>query len=67
MAKSRRTFKQIQLEYCFDRLSAKKVTLAYELLVPDKTWVTGVSKAEPQRTEKDVIHDDGRSLSASLV
>ncbi len=35
--------RKIQLEYCFDRLSAKKISQAYNFLVPDKTWATGIS------------------------
>jgi len=32
--------KEIELEYSFDRLSAKKIGQAYQLLVPNKIWPT---------------------------
>jgi hypothetical protein len=65
VAKGRGKSKQIQLEYCFDRLSAKKLTLAYELLVPDCKWATG--KDRLQKPEKDSANDDGRNIRASVV
>ena len=67
MAESRSTSRQIKLEYCFDRLAAKKLTLAYELLVPDKTWVGGVCQDNLQKTQKDITDEDGCNLRASLI
>jgi hypothetical protein len=67
VAESRRISKQIELEYCFDRLSAKKLALAYELLVPDKIWVGGVCQQKHQKPQKDITHGDGCDLRASLV
>jgi hypothetical protein len=31
-------FREIELEYSYDRLSSEKILRAYRLLVPEKTW-----------------------------
>jgi hypothetical protein len=67
VAESSRISKQIKLEYCVDRLSAKKLALAYELLVPDKTWVSGIFKDKAEKVQKDSAHDDGCDLRTSLL
>jgi hypothetical protein len=41
--------------------------LAYELLVPDKTWVGGVCQDSPQKVKKDMTDEDGCNLRASLI
>jgi hypothetical protein len=67
VAESRSISRQIKLEYCFDRLAAKKLTLAYELLVPDKTWVGGVCQNNSQKVQKDITDEDGCNLRASII
>jgi hypothetical protein len=61
------TSKQIHLEYCFDRLSAKKIMLAYKLLVPDKMRITGGASESPSKSDKRISHDDSCDLRKSLI
>jgi hypothetical protein len=41
--------RKIELEYSLDRLSAKKIGQAYQILVPDKTWQMGSEEAIKHR------------------
>ncbi len=41
MANKRPQARAIELEFSFDRLLPAKLAQAYQLLVPDKAWVTG--------------------------
>jgi hypothetical protein len=61
---AKRSQKQIELDFCFDRLSAKKLALAYRLLVPDKSWTVGRMMQEP---DKGVANDDGSDLCESFI
>ena len=52
----------IRLEYRFDRLSAEKLSQAYELLVPERRGQT------EQICSQEVVNDeDGRHLLARLL
>jgi hypothetical protein len=57
--------KQIQLEYCFDRLSVKKIVQVYQLLVPDKTWETGVESGNLDKQSIGRRYDAGSNLCSS--
>jgi hypothetical protein len=59
--------RRIQLEYCFDRLSAKKISQAYNFLVPDKTWATGISNHRLEKQDKGSANDDSRNLYKSFL
>ena len=41
MVKAKNSAKEVQLEYSFDRLSAKKISQAYKVLVPERVWTAG--------------------------
>ena len=38
MVKKEKCFREIELEYSYDRLSPEKLMQAYRLLVPEKIW-----------------------------
>jgi hypothetical protein len=59
--------RKIQLEYCFDRLSTKKISQAYNFLVPDKTWTTGISNDRLEKRGRGSANDDSRNLYKSLL
>jgi hypothetical protein len=58
--------KQIEFDFYFDRLSAKKLALAYKLLVPDKSWTVGQAMQPPDKG-KGVGNDDGSNLCESFL
>jgi hypothetical protein len=61
-------FKQIELEYSFDRLSGERIIQAYQILVPEKIWKTGFTK-ECLEEEKGggTGHEFGSDLCASVL
>jgi hypothetical protein len=56
--------KQIELDFCFDRLSAKKLSLAYRLLVPNKSWTVERMMQTPDR---GITNDDGSDICESFI
>ena len=57
----KRTFSNVSLEYCFDRLIEKKLELAYEVLVPE------TAKNINQSHEQFNKHEDSSNLCKGLV
>jgi hypothetical protein len=58
VVKEKNSAKEIQLEYSFDRLSAKKIAQAYKLLVSERVWTTGArDECVKSRGEGDKYED----------
>jgi len=57
----KKTFSDVSLEYCFDRLIEKKLELAYEVLVPETAKKINQSHGESKR------HEDNSNLCESFV
>jgi len=63
---SRETERAIELEYSFDRLSSCKISQAYLLVVPEKSWRTGF-KEEPIRQESGEEREGCSDLRKGIV
>ena len=58
MGKKKEPSKDIQLEYSFDRLSAKKIAQAYQILIPDRIWARGdINRWETKQEEEKEIEN----------
>ena len=53
----------IELEFTFDRLLSVKLAQVYQLLVPDKAWLTG---KERSCTQGESGHETGRDLCTGV-
>jgi hypothetical protein len=53
--------RNIQLEYCHDRLIGMKMIQAYQLLVPDKIWVKNINQKRDNR-----VHATSRDICESV-
>lgn len=67
VAKREKSSKEIELEYSFDRLSAKKIIQIYQLLVPDKIWETSSGKQYLEEKEEDIGHEHRRDIRSSIL
>jgi hypothetical protein len=65
MGREDKPVRQIRIEYKPDRLSPKKLSQAYQLLMPDKTWPVG----KKNNTAKDKARENETSsnLRQSLL
>jgi len=54
--------RDIQLEYNHDRLIGMKMIQAYQLLVPDKTWVKDINQQGENRN-----HATSRDICESVI
>ena len=66
MARAHKRARQIELEHSFDRLAAKKIIQAYQLLVVDGRWATGEVTERVEAKEKGQGHEGGCDLCAGL-
>lgn len=67
VAKREKSSKKLELEYSFDRLSAKKIIQIYQLLVPDKIWETSSGKQYLEEKEEDIGHEHRRDIRSSIL
>lgn len=67
VADKRQHSREIQFEYSFDRLSDKKIMLAYRALIPDKFWTTGHEPRSVLQTEEIIEDEAGSDLCPSLL
>ncbi len=62
----RKNNRDIKLEYSYDRLMDMKIIQAYQLLVPDKFWVTNSENQTLNTIEESPEHASGRDIRKSL-
>jgi hypothetical protein len=67
VVKRNKPFREIQLEYSFDRLSVEKVVQAYRLLVPEKIWATADSRQSIERQKGGTGDESRGDLCAGVL
>jgi hypothetical protein len=67
VAKREKSSKEIELEYSFDRLSAKKIVQVYQLLVPEKIWETSSGKQYSEGKEEDIGHEHRSDIRSGIL
>jgi hypothetical protein len=67
VAKRRKCFRDIELEYSFDRLSAEKMIQAYQLLVPEKVWKTVCANRPVKEQAGGGFNEVGSDLCTSVL
>ena len=55
----------VQLEYIFDRLLSAKLVQAYQLLVPEKVWVTG--EGRDHNSGESTQHENSGDLCTRIL
>jgi hypothetical protein len=66
VAKAHKKTRKIELEHNFDRLAARKIIQAYELLVPDRRRETGEVIERVDAKEKDQRYEGSFDLCAGF-
>ena len=59
--KEKETIRKITLEYCFDRMSIRKISRAYELLAPIRNWPVGFRNGISGEQNRGDANEDGDS------
>jgi hypothetical protein len=67
VVKRRKCFRDIELEYSFDRLSAEKIIQAYQLLVPEKVWKTVCENGPIREQAGDGFNEVSSDLCTSVL
>lgn len=58
--------KRVELQYCFDRLSGKKLAQAYRILVPDLSGSMSRDEEGAEAEEERVLDENRSDLHACL-